>query len=147
MEKKVKYNCLQSLKEAGSPIIIVAAVLEAETIVNACRNTGIVVSAFCDSEKRKSQDLFCGLEVIHTPTLPERFSKARFIFAAQQIQDTVEQLSELGYDEFYSALELLENYDAGKHQYLTSTQSYMESRILVYKKSHEAYFDEEKISI
>ena len=144
MEKKVKYNCLQSLGEAGSPVVIVAAVLEAEAIVNACRNAGIVVSAFCDSEKRKSQDLFCGLEVIHAPTLPERFSKARFIIAAQQIQDTVEQLSGLGYDEFYSALELLENYDVGKHQHLKSSQSYMESRILVYKKGHAAYFDEEK---
>ena len=131
MEKKVKYNCLQSLGEAGSPIIIVAAVLEAEAIVNACRNAGIVVSAFCDSEKRKSQDLFCGLEVIHTPTLPERFSKARFIFATQSIQDTIEQLSVLGYDEFYSALELLENYDVAKHQYLKTSQSYMEPRILV----------------
>ena len=143
MEKEVKYNCLQSLREAGSPVIIVAAVLEAEAIVNACRNAGIVVSAFCDSVKKKSQDLFCGLEVIHTPTLPERFSKARFIFAAQQIQDTVEQLSELGYDEFYSALELLENYDARKHQHLIS-QTYMETRISVYKKSHAVYFGEEK---
>ena len=143
MEKKVKYNCLQSLKEAGSPVIIVAAVLEAEAIVNACRNAGIVVSAFCDSEKRKSQDLFCGLEVIHTPTLPKRFSKARFIIATQHIQEVVEQLSALGYDEFYSALELLENYDVGKHQHLTS-QSYMETRISVYKKNHEVYFGEEK---
>ena len=143
MEKKVKYNCLKSLKEAGSPVIIVAAVLEAEAIVNACRDTGIVVSAFCDSEKRKSQDLFCGLEVIHTPNLPERFSKARFIIATQQIQDVVEQLSGLGYDDFYTGLELLENYDVGKHQHLTS-QSYMEARILVYKKGHAAYFDEEK---
>jgi|TARA_Y100000294_G_scaffold177966_1_gene205982 hypothetical protein len=144
MEKKVKYNCIQSLREVGSPVIIVAAVLEAEAIVNACHNAGIVVSAFCDSEKRKSQDLFCGLEVIHTPTLPERFSKARFIIAAQHIQDTVDQLSGLGYDSFYSALELLENYDVGKHQHLTSSQPYMESRILVYKKGHSVYFDEEK---
>ena len=144
MEKKVKYSCIQSLREAGSPVIIVAAILEAEAIVIACRNNGIVVSAFCDSEKRKSQDLFCGLEVIHTPNLPERFSKARFIIATQHIQDVVEQLSGLGYDAFYSALELLENYDVGKHQYLTSSQSYMESRILVYKKGHTVYFDEEK---
>ena len=144
MEKKVKYNCIQSLREVGSPVIIVAAVLEAEAIVNACHNAGIVVSAFCESDKRKSQDLFCGLEVIHTPALPERFPKARFIIAAQQIHDIVEQLSRLGYDAFYSALELLENYDVDKHQHLTSSQSYMVARILVYKKSHAVYFDEEK---
>ena len=131
MEKKLKYNCLQPLKQAGSPVVIVAAVLEAEPIVAACRNNGIVVSAICDSVKDKSQDLFCGLEVIHTPTLPERFSKARFIFATQAIQDTIEQLSVLGYDEFYSALELLENYDVAKHQYLKTSPSYMEARILI----------------
>jgi len=143
MEKKVKYNCLQSLGEAGTPIIIFAAVFEAEAIANACRDSGIVVSAFCDSEKRKSQNLFCGLEVIYTPNLPKRFSKARFVFATQHIQEAVEQLSELGYDEFYSPLELLEHYNVGKHQHRIS-QSYMEARILVYKKSHAVYFDEEK---
>ena len=111
MEKKVKYNCIQSLREAGAPVIIVAAVPESEAIANACRDAGIDVSAFCDSEKRKSQNLFCGLKVIHTPTMPERFPKARFIIATQQIIDVVEQLSALGYNEFYSALQLLENYD------------------------------------
>jgi len=143
MEKKVKHNCLQSLRQEGAPIIIVAAVHEAEAIANACRDNGIAVSAFCDTEKRKTQNLFCGLEVIHTPTLPKCFSNARFIIASQHIQDVVEQFSALGYDEFYSALELLENYDIGKHQHLIA-QSYMETRISVYKKSHTAYFDEEK---
>ena len=143
MEKRVKYNCLQSLREAGAPVIIVAAVQESEAIANACRDAGIDVSAFCDSEKRKSQNLFSGLEVIHTPTMPERFPKARFIIATQQIIDVVEQLSALGYNEFYSALELLENYDVRKHQHLIS-QPYMESRISVYKKSHAVYFGEEK---
>ena len=143
MEKKVKYNCLQSLKEAGAPVIIVAAVHESEAVAKACRGVGIVVSAFCDSIKGKSQNLFCGLEVIHTPTLPEHFPKARFIIASQHIQDCVEQLTALGYDEFYSPLELLENYDVGKHQHLIS-QSYMEARISVCKKSHKIYFDDEE---
>ena len=30
MEKQVKYNCIQDLKKDGSPIIIVAALYEAE---------------------------------------------------------------------------------------------------------------------
>ena len=140
---EVKSSCLPSLKEAGAPIIVVAVVQESEAIANACRDAGIDVSAFCDSEKRKSQNLFCGLEVIHTPTMPERFPKARIIIATQQIIDVVEQLSALGYNEFYSALQLLENYDVRKHQHRIS-QPYMETRISVYKKSHAVYFDEEK---
>ena len=141
--KNVKYSCLQALRETGAPVIIVAAVHESEGIANACRDAGIDVSAFCDSEKRNIKRNYCGIEVIHTPNLPERFSKARFIIATQQIIDVVDQLSSLGYDEFYSALEILENYDVRKHQYRIS-QEYMEKRIIVYKKSHAAYFDEEK---
>ena len=73
MGNKVKYNnCIESLKKAGDPIIIVAAVHESEAVANACLDNGITVEAFCDSEIRKSEELFCGLEVIHTPTLPQR---------------------------------------------------------------------------
>ena len=50
--KKVKYRCLQALRETGAPVIVFAAVHESEAIANACRDAGIEVSAFCDSEKR-----------------------------------------------------------------------------------------------
>ena len=143
MEKRVRYNCIKSLKQEGVPIIIVAAHFEAEAIANACRDNGIIVSAYCDSEKRKSYEPFCGLEVVHTPNMPSRFSKARFIIATQHVDEVVEQLSGLGYEEFYSAMELLENYDVGKYKHHIS-QSYMETRISIYKKSYEAYFNEEK---
>ena len=146
MLEQVKKNCIQSLKKPGLPIIIVAAVKEAEAIAHACKDVGINVSAFCDSEKRKSQESFCNLEVVHTPSLPKRFSKARFLIATQQIQDVVEQLTELGYNEFYSALELIESYEVNKHQHMIS-QPYMETRLAVYKKSHEVYFDKEKTYI
>ena len=143
MEGKVKYNCIESLKKAGDPIIIVAAVDEAEAFAYACRDNGITVEAFCDSEKRQSEQLFCGLEVIHTPTLPQRYPKARFIIASQHIRDCAEQLTGLGYSEFYSILDLLKNYDIEKHQYRVS-QPYMKSRLAVCKKTHEFYFDEDK---
>ena len=120
MKVLAKYNCLQSLKKEGYPIIIAAAVREVEAIINACQDAGIVVSALCDSEKRKSEKLICGLEVIHTPTLFKRFPKARIIIAYHDIQKCLDPLSELGYDDFYSPLELLEKYDVGKHQYQIS---------------------------
>ena len=145
MEKQVKYNCIKKLKEQGFPIIIVAAVEESEAVANACKESGIVVSAICDNIKEKSQNSFCGFEVIHTPTLPERFPKARFIITSQHIQDCVEQLTSLGYDEFYSPLELLENYDVEKYKHHISN-SYLQARISVCKKSHKVYLsDEEKI--
>ena len=146
MEAKFRYNCIESLKKAGDPIIIVTAVDEAEAVAYACRDNGITVEAICDSEKRQTEKPFCGFEVIHTPTLPQRYPKARFIIASQHIPDCVKQLSGLGYSEceFYSILELLENYDVKNHQYGIS-QSYMASRLAVCKKTHEFYFNEDKI--
>ncbi len=140
MEKKVKYSCLEPLKAPGLPIVIAAAVREAEALANACSDLGISVSAFCDTEKRKTGKLLCGIEVIHTPDLPQRYPEARFILASQHIVEVAEQLTDMGYDEFYSGLELLKDYDVSKHEHLIS-QKYMEERISVYSKTHEAYFD------
>ncbi len=145
MDRQVKYDCVKILKESGNPVIIVAAVHESEAILNACKEKGIQVAGFCDSIKEKSQKKFCGLEVIHTPSLPDRFSKARFIIASQHIQDCLEQLTGLGYDEFYSPLELIEDYNLDKYDYLIS-KSYMEARLAVCKNSHKMYFqNKEKI--
>ena len=145
MEKQVKSKCIKNLKLQGSPVVIVAAVGESEAIANACKENGIVVSAICDNIQAKSQEPFCGYEVIHTPTLPEKFPKARFIIASQHIQDCVEQLTSLGYDEFYSPLELLENYDVEKYTHQMSNL-YLQARITVCKKSHKAYLgDNQKI--
>ena len=143
MEQIVNQNCINSLKKPGAPIIIVAAVKEAEAIAYACKDFGIKIEAFCDSEKRKSLEDFCGLKVIHTPTLPEKFSKARFLIATQQISDVVEQLSGLGFNEFYSAKELIDNFSINNHSYAIS-KPFMKTRLEIYKKSHEVYFDKEK---
>ena len=143
MEKKVKFNCIQSLKEAGAPVIIVTLPEEAEAIANACRDNGIAVAAFCDNETRKLQKSYCGLEVVHTPTLPQRFPKARLIIAYHNMQESVNQLSALGYDEFHSPLELLKNYDVSKHKHRIS-QSYMQNKISICIKSHELYLNEAK---
>ena len=143
VEKKIKFNCIQSLKEAGAPVIIVTLPEEAEAIANACRDNGIAVAAFCDNETRKLQKSYCGLEVVHTPTLPKRFPKARLIIAYHNMQESVNQLSALGYDEFHSPLELLKNYDVSKHKHRIS-QSYMQNKISICIKSHELYLNEAK---
>ena len=50
---------------------------------------------------------FCNLEVIHTPELTKRFSKARFIISSQYINDSINQLEEMGYDNFFSQLNII----------------------------------------
>ena len=145
MKKQLQYECVKKLQMPGAPIVIVAAVGETEVIANACKENGIIVSVICDSIHGKSKVPFCGIEVVHTPSLPERFPKARFIIASQHIQDCIEQLISLGYGEFYSPLELLDSYDLEKNTHSMSN-SYLQARITVCRKSHEAYLgDNEKI--
>ncbi len=144
MEKRVKFKCIEPLKKEGPPIIIVAAVREAEAVANACKANGINIAAFCDTEKRKTIDKFCGLNVIHSPSLREYYPDARFIIASHHIRDVDQQLTEMGYNDFYSALELFQNYKVEDHTHKIS-QSYMQSRIDSYKKTHEAYFDDNKL--
>ena len=142
MSSQLKLNCIENLRNDGPPIIIVAAVQESEAVLNSCVNHNIKVSAFCDSIKGKTNNLFCGLKIIHTPLLPDHFKKARFIIASQHIQDCIEQLTALGYDDFYSPLELLENYKIDRNKHLISN-SYMEARLKVCKNSHRMFLDNE----
>lgn len=143
MKNIVNRNCLKNLKLDGNPIIIAAALKESEAIVNACKENGINALAFCDSEKRKDGKSFFGLDVIHTPDLPKKFPKARILIATQQVQDVVDQLSDLGYDDFYSALDLTQNYKVNNYKHKISN-SFMDIRLSIYNKSHEAYFDFDK---
>tara|TARA_X000000368_G_scaffold388896_1_gene350771 strand:+ start:1993 stop:3225 length:1233 start_codon:yes stop_codon:yes gene_type:complete len=144
MNKTVKYESINFLKKEGDPIIIVAAVNEAEAIIKSCEEHKIKISGMCDSEKRKSENLFSGIKVFHTPSLPEHFPKARFIIASQHIQECAEQLIGLGYNEFYSGLELLKDFKVEKFNYQVS-QSYMASKLSVWKKTHNYYFNDDKV--
>ena len=144
MTKRVKLECIEPLRKKGAPVIIVAAVREAEAIANACKENGIKISAFCDTEKRKTLEKFCDLDVVHTPNIPNKYPDARFIIASHHIIDVENQLTEMGYNEFYSALKLFENYNVENYEYRIS-KSYMKSRIDSYKKTHSAYFDDTKL--
>ena len=48
MEKIVNKTCIKNLKKSGAPIIIVAAVKEAEAIAYACKDFGIKVEVLKD---------------------------------------------------------------------------------------------------
>ena len=143
MDRRIEYKNLEKLKEVGHPIVIFKIVREAEAILNACHDMGITVSGFCDFEKRNTEKKFCGLDVVHMPDMPKNFPKARIIIASQYVSDSIDQLSEFGYNEFYSPIKLLENYNVKNYDHLISS-SYMQTQITSIRKAHEAYFDEKK---
>jgi hypothetical protein len=141
---KAKYDCIKDLKEQGDPVILVAVTQEIEAILNACKDSGIKVVALCDNEIRKTNKKFNGLEIIHTPELVKQYPKARLIITYHNIQECVDQLYSMGYQKFYSPLQILEGYDLSKHQHKLG-QSYIKTKISVCIESHQNYFDESKI--
>ena len=56
------------------------------------------------------------------------------------------QLSSMGYEKFYSPLELLETYDVSKHQHKLP-EGYMKNKVSLCIESHQAYFDENTIHL
>tara|TARA_X000000950_G_scaffold216684_1_gene260779 strand:- start:5928 stop:7160 length:1233 start_codon:yes stop_codon:yes gene_type:complete len=143
MKRDVEFSCIEPLKATKNPVIVYSLTEEAEAIANACRDNGISVTAFCDNEIRKTKNPHCNLEVIYTPDLPKRFPKASFVLGHHTLGDCAEQLSDLGYNEFYSPLELLKSYNVDKHSH-RSSNSYMKKKIANAIKLNELYFDDSK---
>ena len=56
------------------------------------------------------------------------------MIATQQISDVVDQLSGLGFNEFYSAKELIDNFSINNHSYAIS-KPFMKTRLEIYKKA------------
>ena len=100
MDKRINYKNLEYLKKSGSPIIIFKVVREAEAIANACHEMGIIVAGFCDFEKRNTEKKFCNLDVVHMPDMPRRFPNARIIISSQYVSDSIDHLSEFGYNDY-----------------------------------------------
>ena len=146
MINKAKYNCLEELKKPGAPVVIVAVTQEIEAIINSCTENGIKVSGLCDNETRKVNKKIKGIDVIHTGNLPDKFPKARLLVAYHNIQECVDQLTSMGYEEFYSPLEILKDYDASKYQH-NLAQDYIQNKVSISVKSHEAYFNENLVHL
>lgn len=144
VNRLVKYNAIEYLKNTNEPTIIFALSEEAEPIAKACEDNGINIIAFCDKEIRKTKSLFCGKEVIYTPDLPKRFKKANFIIAHHTLESCAEELFDLGYNNFFSPLELLKNFKVENHKYLRSSQNYIKEKVNSAIRLNELYFDNSK---
>jgi len=136
-------DSIDGLRNTTDPIIIYALTDEAEAIANACKEKGIQITAFCDNEIRKTKNMYWGLEVIFTPNLPKKFPKAKFIIAHQSLDDCAEQLTDFGYSDFYSPINILKDYNVKNYSYLIS-ESYMQNKINNIIKLNELYFDKSK---
>ncbi len=143
MKRNIRFDCIETLKSSDKPVIIYSLTEEAEAIANSCKDNGIVVTAFCDNEIRKTKKTYCDLEVIYTPELPNIYKDANFIIAHHTLGDCAEQLNDLGFRNIFSPLELFRSYEVKRYKHRAS-QSYMEKKISNAMKINELYFDDAK---
>jgi len=143
MERSVKFECIKELQQDKKPLIIFALTEEAEAVAFACKENGINVAAFCDNEIRKTGKKLHDIEIIYTPDLPTKYPNANFIIAHHTLDDCAEQLSDLGYENFYSPLELFKNFKIDNYSYRTSN-NYMKKKIENAININQIYFDDTK---
>jgi MoaA/NifB/PqqE/SkfB family radical SAM enzyme len=146
MTKNIKLESIEKLKNEKNPVIIFSVTEESEALKLSCEDNGIKVSAFCDNEIRKTKSSHCGLEVIYTPDLPKKYPNASFIIAHHTLDECAEQLIDLGYAEFFSPLQLFENFNVEKYDYKIS-KAYMKKKIENAIKINRLYFDNTKTYI
>lgn len=105
---------LDYLKRRGMPVIIFGAGIVGEAVLAACRDARIKIECFCDNNINKTKSKLCGLEVVYTPRLKDRYETAVFIISAADIKDVVGQLTAFGYSKWYSCGALLRDFDVAK---------------------------------
>lgn len=143
MNRIIKLESIDILKNTKDPIIIFSMNEESEALKFACDENGIKVTAFCDNEIRKTTKPHCGVETVYTPDLPSKFPEANFIMAHHTLEDGAEQLQDLGYKNFFSPLQLLQSLDVEKYEYKVS-KAYMKKKVESSIKINKLYFDEDK---
>lgn len=127
---------------AEAPVIIFGAGIVGEVLLCACRDTGIVVEAFCDNNANKTS--LCGLEVIHVPQLKDQYPDADFIISSADIRDVVKQLEVLGYDTWNTCVSLLKGFDFSAYQFSKPT-SFVEYAVNAAILCHESYLSPDKL--
>lgn len=107
-----KGDVLNEIKSKNLPVIIAGAGIVGKILLNVCKEAGIKVDCFCDSNVEIVRNgKFCDLEIIYTPDLKRFYENAVFLISAVAIKDVVDILEDLGFSNWYAGGILLEGYD------------------------------------
>lgn len=105
----IESDCVPALRVSKGRVVIFGATPTGELVLQALRYHGIQAVAFCDSTFSKSQQAFCGLEVVYFPELARRLPDADVVIAVADMRDIVEQLGEMGYRRCFTVESLFLN--------------------------------------
>lgn len=137
---------IESIKSNKLPVIIFGASTVGEVLSHHLEEQGITVTAFTENQAHKTEQSFCGIEVIHTSKLQERFKDAHFIISAADIEDVIHQLNELGFYHTHAAGILIQNIDLEKRAY-SAPVDFVEFAVSACITCHDSFLSPETISL
>lgn len=133
-------NMVDTIKNAGVPVIIFGAGIVGEVLLHVCRAEGIMIECFCDNNIHKARSPKCNVEVIHTSDLKARYADAVFLISAADIADVVAQLNGLGYSRWHAGGTLLRAADLSSYRF-SAPADFVEFAVGACVMCHENYRD------
>ena len=144
IEDSLKQKTIEKIAREDIPVIIFGAATIGEVMFQACRSLGIKVECFCDNNINKTQKAMCGIKVIHTPLLKEKYKDAIFLISAADIKDVVDQLHILGYSKWYPCSILLRDFDIYQYQF-SVPMDFVEYAVGTCLLCHDSYSIPDKV--
>lgn len=142
----LRSESIDKITKGDLPVIIFGASVVGELLFHIFTEQGVKVDYFCENQHHKIQSLFCGLEVVHTSKLKERFSDAHFIVSAADINDIVVQLNDLGFTNTHIGGLFLEGIDILKYPNRV-TRDMVKFAASACTSCHDGYMSPDKISV
>lgn len=104
-------NLFSKIRNKNLPVVIAGAGIVGKVLLSFCKAKGINVECFCDNSKKVVGSKFCGLEVIYTPDLKNRYKDATILISVASIKDIVDLLHDLGFFNWYAGGLLLKDFN------------------------------------
>jgi hypothetical protein len=137
-------DTIEEIKKKALPVIIFGSRSVAEALFYACQEVGIKVDCFCDNNINRTKNPVCGLKVIYTPYLRNKYKDAIFLISAADIKDAVEQLYNLGFSKWYPSNLLLKNFNVYKYP-LSYPADFVKYTIETCILCHENFLNSDKV--
>ncbi|MBI5079289.1 hypothetical protein HZB06_01260 [Candidatus Wolfebacteria bacterium] len=135
-------SLFSEIRSKKLPVVIAGAGIVGKILLSFCRNKGINVECFCDSNKKVAGSKFCGLDVIYTPDLKAKYKNAVILISVAAIKDVVDLLKSLGFSNLYAGGQLLKHFNVSQNDVsLDYTKFAIENCILC----HDGYLNPDKI--
>lgn len=135
---------IESIKNAGVPVIIFGTRSVGEALFYACCEAGVKVECFCDNSASRTKDLVCGVEVVHVPNLKNKYQDAVFLISAADIKDVVEQLRSLGFSKWYPCGLLLKDFDIYQYKF-SLPMDFVEYTVSTCLLCHDGFLTPDKL--